>query len=139
MSVELDVGRLGQVRQPVEEFLGTGVRNLREVKGQFTNKSIYIFSQTITIRKIEAPLKMKPLIIVQSFLFLLLSFAFSSFSAIEAYFSGSIAGLGSLIILLLNWLASFEILSSPNGSTGEKLLWIGLILFFPLFGLAMYG
>ncbi|CAF0888140.1 unnamed protein product [Didymodactylos carnosus] len=49
----------------------------------------------------------------------------------------SIGGVLGLIILILDLIAVFELLKSGRG-LGSKLLWILLIIFFPVGGLLIY-
>eukprot|EP01118_Nematostelium_gracile_P010100 TRINITY_DN3450_c0_g1_i1.p1 TRINITY_DN3450_c0_g1~~TRINITY_DN3450_c0_g1_i1.p1 ORF type:complete len:125 (-),score=16.46 TRINITY_DN3450_c0_g1_i1:113-487(-) len=63
---------------------------------------------------------------------------FSCVSSFEVYYSGSFTGVGSILILVLDFMAFFEILEGYSCSIFEKILWVLTILFFPVLGLLAY-
>lgn len=69
-------------------------------------------------------------------IFLLLSFSSLALAA-PLFGLGWGGGIIGLIILILDIIAIIEILGSGK-STGEKLLWVLIILFLPLIGLILY-
>jgi len=56
---------------------------------------------------------------------------------IIGYWEGAAIGLGALIVLILDFIAIFEILTCSSGMF-TKLCWILFIFFFPVIGLIVY-
>lgn len=54
-----------------------------------------------------------------------------------AYTFGSVYGCGSLLVLILDVVAIVQIAES-GGSTARKVLWILLVIFFPLLGAILW-
>ena len=54
-----------------------------------------------------------------------------------AYTFGSVYGCGSLLVLVLDVVAIVQVAES-GGSTARKVLWILLVIFFPLLGAILW-